>query len=318
MITRLLERIPVARALVRELAFWHVARLVRGLGAELERGDGRLYVRRGDRTIVLAATHLVFGPEMARGFDGYFGAVGATGDPRVRDFSEPRNHPLPALGGSFWLAGPAERPTLLDAYFLDGAPREGELVFDMGANAGLATWHLARLVGPSGRVHSFEPDPRTREMLSRNVAQHGLAQVTIHADAVAGTDGTRRFNAEASLGAAFSDIVDRVGLASTIDVRTVTLATAAREAGSVPTFIKMDVEGAEVEILEGSRAWLREHKPAIVLDTDHRVRGEWTDAAVERILRECGYEVRTRMIEGTRLTSAWHPEGPPRRPPVIP
>jgi FkbM family methyltransferase len=313
MIPDLLGRFPFTRPLVRALALWRVGGIVRRSHATLESRDGVLRVRRGDRTIILSEAHLPFAPEMAKAFDGYFSAVGPTGDPSVRDYSRPANHPIPALGVPFWLAGPTESIGLLDAYFAEGAPQIGDTVFDLGANSGLATWLLARAVGATGTVHAFEPDPGNREMLSRNVAQHGLVQVRIHSDAIAGTSGVRQFNAESSLGAAFSDIVHRAGLARTIDVRTVTLEQAAHEAGAVPTFIKMDVEGAEVEILEQARPWLREHRPMLVVDTQHRVGGRFTDTAVEALLRECQYTVHTSMVQEMRLTIA-RASGGPRRP----
>lgn len=315
MIPDLLGRLPVTRPLVRALALWRVRGIVRRAGATLTSGDGVLRVQRDDRTIILSEAHLPFAPEMAVAFEGYFSAVGPTGDPRVRDYSRPANHPIPALGVPFWLAGPTESIGLLDAYFAEVTPAAGDTVFDLGANSGLATWLLARAVGAGGTVHAFEPDPGNREMLSRNVAQHGLSQVRIHSEAIAGTSGVRQFNAESSLGAAFSDIVHRAGLARTIEVRTVTLEEAASEAGAIPSFIKMDVEGAEVEILEQARPWLRAHGPALVVDTQHKVGGRFTDTAVERLLRECKYTVNTVMVQGMRLTTARPMHGP--RPPSV-
>lgn len=141
-------------------------------------------------------------------------------------------------------------------------------------------------------------------MLERNVRQHYLTRVRVHPEAIAGSSGARRFNAEASLGAAFTDIVERAGLARTIDVRTLALEAAAAMAGAAPRYIKMDVEGAEIEIIEQARPWLRQHRPTLVIDTQHRVGGRFTDGTVEKLLRECGYDVRTTRVQGMRLTTA--------------
>jgi FkbM family methyltransferase len=292
------------RPLVRRLALWLVERKVREQGGTLSFASESVSVHRDGRTVVLSEAHLQFAPEIAHHFDSYFHAVGSLGDAAVRDYSVPRNHMVPALGIPFWLAGPTESIAILDAFLSDVVPATGDLVFDLGANSGLATWLLARAVGPTGSVHAFEPDPGNREMLERNVRQHQLTRVRVHPEAIAGSSGTRRFNAEASLGAAFTDIVERAGLARTIDVRTLTLEAAAAMAGGVPRYIKMDVEGAEIEIIEQARPWLRQHRPTLVIDTQHRVGGRFTDGTVEKLLRECGYDVRTTRVQGMRLTTA--------------
>lgn len=75
-------------------------------------------------------------------------------------------------------------------------------------------------------------------------------------------------------------------------------------AGAPPRYIKMDVEGAEIEIIEQARPWLRQHRPTLVIDTQHRVGGRFTDGTVEQLLRECGYDARTTRVQGMRLTTA--------------
>ena len=58
--------------------------------------------------------------------------------------------------------------------------RPGMTVVDVGANIGLYTLHLAGLVGPSGRVISFEPDPDLVPLLRDNCDANGAGNVEIH------------------------------------------------------------------------------------------------------------------------------------------
>jgi FkbM family methyltransferase len=56
----------------------------------------------------------------------------------------------------------------------------GAVVLDIGANVGYFTAYMSRLVGDSGVVHAFEPEPRNFSLLNRNIAANGLANVVVH------------------------------------------------------------------------------------------------------------------------------------------
>ncbi len=55
----------------------------------------------------------------------------------------------------------------------------GEAFFDIGANVGFYTTHMAQMVGPEGLILSFEPNPRIRATLEHNVARNALYNVHI-------------------------------------------------------------------------------------------------------------------------------------------
>src|ERR1700722_20403773 len=62
--------------------------------------------------------------------------------------------------------------------------RPGESVIDIGANIGIWTHHLSKLVGSTGRVWSFEPIPETFVLLRANVERFKLGNVTAVARAI--------------------------------------------------------------------------------------------------------------------------------------
>jgi hypothetical protein len=71
--------------------------------------------------------------------------------------------------------------------------RSGDTVLDVGGNHGLYTYHLSRLVGPSGRVHTFEPVPPNLGILQYTVSSLGLKNVTVHPEGCGDEPGSATF-----------------------------------------------------------------------------------------------------------------------------
>lgn len=70
---------------------------------------------------------------------------------------------------------------------------KGQRVYDIGANCGQSTLHLAEAVGPDGAVVAFEPTPDNYRSLVRNVELNALGQVTPVCAAVGAVDGVAQF-----------------------------------------------------------------------------------------------------------------------------
>ncbi len=130
---------------------------------------------------------------------------------------------------------------------LSRALRPGDVFFDLGAYVGPFTLLASRLVGPSGRVVAFEPDPRTRDVLERNLAANAVTNVTVVPCAVGDHAGTVRFLAS-------GDSAGRVGDTGDVEVPQVTLDGWCAEHGLQPTVMKVDIEGGEAGALDGSAA----------------------------------------------------------------
>jgi len=189
-----------------------------------------------------------------------------------------------------------EQPSALLSYFRDGYPRAGDVVFDIGAHCSVSAYHFAQRVGPNDHVYAFEPDPGSFQYLERNIELHRLTNVTAIPIAVAGRSGRRSCNNDSSQGAAFSDLVFRGGGSPSQEVEALTLADACKHVGAEPAFVKLDVEGAEIEIVEGAADFLRKRDLRFALDTSHAARGplahlrrQTTAPAVERAFRAAGY-----------------------------
>lgn len=122
--------------------------------------------------------------------------------------------------------------------------RRGDVVWDVGAHHGFVTLCASRCAGPEGKVHAFEPSVRNRWFLERHVAWNRLDNVEVHACAVGGFDGTASFG-----GASTSKQFRLGGGAEEVQVRTIG-SLLAGNAVEPPSFMKIDIEGAEADLLE--------------------------------------------------------------------
>ncbi len=152
--------------------------------------------------------------------------------------------------------------------------RPGMVFYDLGANLGLFTLLAARLVTATGKVFSFEPDPKNSAALRRNIQRNGFTNVTVVESGVWSTSGNRSFvaaNAD-SPDHGVGKFVEHAPLDSGTLTPCVSLDDFIQTAPP-PDAIKCDVEGAEVEALRGaakllqspSRPWIimEMHSPAL-------------------------------------------------------
>jgi FkbM family methyltransferase len=158
----------------------------------------------------------------------------------------------------------------------------GDTVLDVGANVGYYTLLASVLVGGGGRVHAFEPEPRNAGFLRRHVQINGRGNVHVVQAAVSDVAGTARFDFGSGTG------TGRLAQAGALEVRTVRLDDYCAEHGLAPAAIKIDVEGAEMSVLQGARETLRRHLPVLFLSTH----GAAVHRACLGFLRGAGYEPR--------------------------
>jgi FkbM family methyltransferase len=136
--------------------------------------------------------------------------------------------------------------------------RPGDVVYDIGAWIGPYTLLASRLVGPTGRVISFEPDPAARAQLERNVALNGAGNVRIVPIALSDRNGTARLSG--------GDSEAVVGESGEAEVQTMTLPDFIAQEGP-PDVVKVDIEGGELRLDVSSLArarsvFLEVHVPA--------------------------------------------------------
>jgi FkbM family methyltransferase len=148
--------------------------------------------------------------------------------------------------------------------------KPGAVFYDIGAHIGLFSLIAARNLGVQGSVFVFEPDPSNVRRIEEHASRNRLA-LGIIPKAVWFTDGRMKFQR-----ACFQSSLNRGAIAgdnlaageSTIEVETVTLDSFGRE-HELPSIIKIDVEGSEAAVLQGSEGIFRSVKPVVVCEIHH-------------------------------------------------
>jgi FkbM family methyltransferase len=274
-------------------------------GCRLSASGTALEVAKDNRVILLAPKHFVYVPEIAARFESFFNPI----IPQYRDglyiadYSRPAVHTYRRTGLHFELAAFPEEEEALESYVRWYKPKIGDCVFDVGAHCGVSTYHFSRMVGPSGKVVAFEPDPRNFEILLRNILRYGLRNVIPVRAAISGRDGTASFHSEGALGSSLAHISSRATVGDVKIVETMTLARAFDTWG-IPDLLKLDIEGSEIEVIASSRDLLRKYPVHLAIDSSHLVDGAISAQHIECMLRDYGFDVESAMVAGGMNTWA--------------
>jgi FkbM family methyltransferase len=171
--------------------------------------------------------------------------------------------------------------------------RTGDSVIDIGAQLGYVSCHLALLVGVTGQVHSFEPDPRALERLWVAVRENHFSWVRVFPVAAAAEEGKITFYVSPVLGWSTAVAGTHRTDCSAIEVRAARVDTLAQTGGirRPVRFIKVDVEGFECSVLDGMRELIAEDRPYLLTEVNPRMLGARGLSSVDLLspLQKCGY-----------------------------
>ncbi len=180
--------------------------------------------------------------------------------------------------------------------FLDGFLKPGMTFIDAGANDGLFTIFAAKRLGETGDVWAFEPSRREFEELKSNLKLNGLkarlfscalAEQAGEAEFKVGDFGNEGLN---TLG----EFAYEVGQGSQYPVELKRLDDLATEY-SLPRLdlLKLDVEGAELRVLQGATGTLRRCRPVVLFEVLERALGYQGTSGDELLafLRELRYSI---------------------------
>lgn len=161
----------------------------------------------------------------------------------------------------------------------------GQVVYDLGANVGYVSLLFARAVGPQGRVFAFEPLPANQDRLRQNLEHNPGLHVELILAAAAQRSGRAVFALHGSddMGRLHADDNTQT---ETIEVDTIALDDFAN-AHSAPHLVKIDVEGAEVLVLQGMHSLLRTAKPTLFIE----LHGYEAGRACWQLLIEASYKI---------------------------
>lgn len=145
--------------------------------------------------------------------------------------------------------------------------KKNDIIYDIGAHIGYITILCADLVTDSGQIHCFELMPATAEKLQKTIGLNGLKNCSIHTIGLSNQQGKSTIE----LGDTYMGSLDSLASKkSDKQIQTcciTTLDSYVQEQAMVqPTLIKMDIEGGEVQALEGAKELLNNSIPLLTIE----------------------------------------------------
>ena len=145
-----------------------------------------------------------------------------------------------------------------------------EIIYDVGAHFGTYTLIGLKRGGPGTRVVAYEPCELTRGYLVRHLRWNGAGdEVLVRPVCCGSRQGVATFFHTPGVPEGINGLLPAEGLVGT-RVGVTTLDDEVRELGLVPTFVKIDVEGAELDVLKGAARVLAQHRPRLLLSLHPR------------------------------------------------
>lgn len=168
-------------------------------------------------------------------------------------------------------------------------PEPGQVVVDIGAHQGLWTLYAARRVKPEGLVIAVEPHPLNVEKLLKNLRLNNFSNVIVKQIALGSSNGETALYESRDQGS-HSVIRPVQPTGRTITVRLRKLDSLLAEEFKVQRidWIKIDVEGAEYDVLTGPMELLRRWKPKLVIE----IHGSDNLQRVTQLLADVGYRIK--------------------------
>lgn len=182
--------------------------------------------------------------------------------------------------------------------------RPGDVCFDIGGNVGAVTLPLADAVGPAGSVHTFEPEPRNFVRLSNNLALNPSIQrqVTLNQLGLSDEAGALYWSEDPG-----NPGNGTLGATGEQEIRVTTLDAYCEEMSVARIdFMKVDVEGMELQVFRGGEKSLRTFRPAIYFETLGRYKGAAKSNFdhLESFLKDCGYTLHKLHRDGSLTPSS--------------
>lgn len=167
--------------------------------------------------------------------------------------------------------------------------RPGNCVLDIGSNMGWFSMIASRMIGPSGEVHAFEPQPLMNTLLRASLGMNDIENVTIHQVALSNQNGTADLHIlNGNCGAA--RLSEEQGeLWSTVQIATVDTMPFLERLDLPPVrLMKIDVEGHEETVFNAAEPFFRKTPPDVVI-FESAGAAPLLERPVAQILEQFGY-----------------------------
>ena len=198
----------------------------------------------------------------------------------------------------------SEYEPLLTEY-LRANVKQGDAAVDIGANVGYFTKQLSGLVGKKGKVVGFEPSDTNWKYLTKNVA--GFSNVIIEKIALGDSKGIQKFSEDSA-----NPGENGLSKSGKLQVETTTMDgwMKAKLIKNI-NLIKIDVEGAEVMVLNGAKVMIRNQKKIIVIceyNPEALLKLGYTTNDLIKSLRSCGLKIHEIIDERLKVKCDYTPK----------
>lgn len=177
-------------------------------------------------------------------------------------------------------------------YLEEYKPKQGDIIIDGGAFLGHFSLFASVLVGDKGKIIAFEPDRKNFMKLKENLKLNNVKNVVAINKGLWGENTTLEFDETSTSSSSLFFDKDRPS-DQIKKVPVVRLDDELEKMGITKVnFIKLDVEGAEIEVIKSSEKTLKNNDVNLAIASYHTINGEKTAVKLEKILSKMGYKVK--------------------------
>ena len=169
----------------------------------------------------------------------------------------------------------------------------GDTVLDIGANIGIMTLLLSKLVSEKGIVHAFEPNPKLCETLQKTITYNQISNICLHSIALGSEEGSLKLKVP-KYNAGAASLIRNKDLTNCqtfeVSVRSLSKIVSENKISKI-RLIKIDVEGFEAQVLKGGDKVLNSIRPeAIIFELNEKVPNKPIEHPVIEILANAKYK----------------------------
>lgn len=290
----------IPEVLVRPWRQYKLRQFAANCGLQLVEHDLFYDLKRADTILRIQSAHSVYLRHMMENFDYYVDSVIPVhvDVTRLVDMSGPRYHRLQGFADIPFLFPSHTEPYNTTVEYLDFAGlHAGQIVLDVGAYSGVTSIIFAQLVGLGGHVYAFEADPANYECAAINIEMAakvmGLNNITLLNTAIWSHNEGILFSQEGAMGSSAVAVTGgRRGLERVVP--SVRLQDFFAKYGLARAdFVKIDIEGCEIEVLQCSAKFLKDTGARLIVEP-HFVNGTMSRDRCCDLLESAGYRVNLR------------------------
>lgn len=177
-------------------------------------------------------------------------------------------------------------PEALIQYFKYYIPKSNDVIIDAGSFKGHFSILAYYLMNKKGKIICFEPDIKNYDILKKNIKKFGLKNVIIIKKGLWNKKTLLNFESNGEISSILNKGNEKIKV---IDIDSELKRLKIKKIN----FIKMDIEGAEIEALEGMKKTLIQNKCKLAIASYHKINGEKTYKKCETFLKKLNYCVKT-------------------------